>query len=103
MSDVTGIVYGPDGLRLGIVSSPSRAVVADRAREMGGVQVLAECSDGSRECWTTGEVGGAWRRAWRLEGPLPARGGPQEGAAATGRARDGLDDKRASTGLEGAR
>lgn len=39
----------------------------------------------------------------QLKRPVPARGGAKEGAAATGRGVDGLDDMRASTGLEGAR
>lgn len=87
------VVYGPTGGQIGDpLMGGGRANVARRAREMGGVQVYVMFDDGAREAWTTGEVGGAWRRAWRREGAdsgaaVPSRSDADGG----GRARDGLE------------
>lgn len=98
---MTASVYGPDGLLLSTLYGATRSELAEAARAAGGVQAYVLDGD-ARECWCTDRVGGAWKRAWRREGPALTRQGAQEGAAAVGRGCDGLGHMEAPASAEGA-
>jgi hypothetical protein len=81
-SEWSATVFASTGRPIAALWAERRRPIAERARELDGVQVYARRPDGDRECWTRDEDG-AWQCVRRVKVSDESAAALETGGAST--------------------